>query len=60
MTTTVITHAHCSSDKEVEVVIVNRVTGEVHEKFVLQDGQSADRVVYDDREIKVNERLKVF
>jgi hypothetical protein len=60
MTTTVKVQAHCSSDKEVEVVIVNRVTGEVHEKFILQDGQSADRVVYDDREIKVAEKLKVF
>lgn len=58
MTTTVITQAHCSSNKEVEVVIVNRVTGEVHEKFVLQDGESANRVVYDDREIKVTEVLK--
>lgn len=58
MTTTVITQAHCASDKEVEVVIVNRVTGEVYEKFILQDGEQAQRVVYDDREIKVVEVLK--
>jgi hypothetical protein len=58
MTTTVITQAHCASDKEVEVVIVNRVTGEVYEKFILQDGEQAQRVVYDDREIKVTEVLK--
>ena len=55
MTTSVKVQAHCSAEKHVEVTIVNRVTGEVHEQFVLQDGQSADRVVYDDREIKVTE-----
>lgn len=55
MTTAVKVQAHCSAEKHVEVTIVNRVTGEVHEQFVLQDGQSADRVVYDDREIKVVE-----
>ena len=58
MTTTVITQAHCASNKEVEVTIVNRVTGEVYEKFILQDGEQAQRVVYDDREIKVVEVLK--
>ncbi|MOA14047.1 hypothetical protein D3C78_1341240 [compost metagenome] len=58
MTTTVTVAAHCSSDKEVKVSIVNRVTGEVYEEFVLQDGQSSHRVVYDDREIKVAEVLK--
>lgn len=55
MTTSVQVKAHCSAEKHVEVTIVNRVTGEVHKQFVLQDGQTADRVVYDDREIKVAE-----
>jgi hypothetical protein len=58
MTTTVITEAHCASDKEVHVMVVNRVTGEVYETFTLQDGEQARRVVYDDREIKVAEVLK--
>ena len=59
MTTTVTVAAHCTSDKEVKVSIVNRVTGEVYEEFVLQDGQSSHRVVYDDREIRTAEVLKV-
>lgn len=58
MTTSVKVAAHCASTKQVEVSIVNRVTGEVHEQFVLQDGEVADRVVYDDREIKVAEVVK--
>ncbi len=59
MTTTVTVAAHCASNKEVKVSIVNRVTGEVYEEFVLQDGQSSHRVVYDDREIRTAEVLKV-
>ncbi|MCO6704901.1 hypothetical protein [Streptomyces sp. CHB9.2] len=58
MTTTVTINAHCSSEKQVQVSIVNRVTGEVHEEFVLQDGQSSHRVVFDDREIKIGEVVK--
>lgn len=59
MTTTVKIYAHCSSDKEVHVLVYDAVTGEPHEKFVLQDGEQAERVVYDNRVIKTNEALKV-
>lgn len=58
MTTTVTINAHCASNKEVHVRLVNRVTGEVHEEFVLQDGQSSHRVVFDDREITIGEVVK--
>lgn len=58
MTTTVKVEAHCSSDKQVLVTIKNLVTGEIHESFVLQDGEKADRVVYDDRQLLTNEVLK--
>lgn len=58
MTTNVNVQAHCSSDKQVVVVIQNRVTKEVKELFFLQDGEKADRVVYDDLEISTHEELK--
>ncbi|MNP89071.1 hypothetical protein D3C85_14710 [compost metagenome] len=58
MTTTVNVQAHCSSDKQVVVVIQNRNTKEIKELFFLQDGEKADRVVYDDLEIATYEELK--
>lgn len=58
MTTTVRVEAHCASNKQVVVSIRNRVTGEEVETFTLQDGEKADRVVYDDRQIVTHEELK--
>lgn len=57
MTTTVKIEAHCSSDKEVFVSVADGGSGET---FVLQDGESAERYAYDDREITVKERSKTL
>jgi len=53
MTTTVKIEAHLSSDKEVLVDITD--DGNPAETFALQDGESAERYVYDGREITVKE-----
>lgn len=58
MTTTIKVSAHCSDDKEVQVSITDSVNGNVKENFVLQNGETADRVVYDDLVISVLERKK--
>lgn len=58
MTTTVNIAAHCASDKQVVVTVKDMVTGAIHESFILQDGEKADRVVYDNRQILTNEVLK--
>jgi hypothetical protein len=52
MTTIVTIEAHCSSDKEVKISVISGDTGEV---FIIQDGETAERVVYDDLEITVLE-----
>lgn len=57
MTTTVIIQAHCASTKEVHVSIVGNVTNV--EDFVLQDGETATRCVYDGLAITVFEMQKV-
>lgn len=56
MTTTVKVEAHCTSDKEVLVVIHS--AEKYIESFVLQDGEKAERVVFDDRYIIVREQMK--
>jgi hypothetical protein len=53
MTTNVVVTAHCAATKEVKVTITDPTAETEH--FVLQDGESADRVVYDGREISVKE-----
>lgn len=58
MTTTVIVKAHCANNKEVQVKITDIATGTEVDSFTLQDGEQADRVVYDDRELTVKEVLK--
>lgn len=52
MTSTVIIKAHCAATKEVRVQIIDGPTGET---LVLQDGETAERYVYDAREISVRE-----
>ena len=52
MTSTVKVTAHCSDDKHVEVSL----NGET--QAVIQNGESKDFYVYDDREISVKEVLK--
>lgn len=56
MTTTVTIAAHLSSEKEVRVKISDN--GSTVEEFALQDGEKADRHVYDGREISVQEVVK--
>lgn len=58
MTTTVKISAHCTEDKEVQVSIPDLVSGNVKESLTLQNGEVADRVVYDDLVISVLERKK--
>jgi len=56
MTTTVTIAAHHSAEKEVRVKITDN--GGTVEEFALQDGETADRYVYDGREISVQEVVK--
>lgn len=58
MPTTVTIQAHCSDDKEVVIAIHSIPRGQFYEKFVLNDGESTERYVYDDRTISVTEVLK--
>lgn len=58
MTTTVTINAHLATTKEVQVEINDNSTGTLVEKFTLQDGESAERHVYDGREIIVREVAK--
>jgi hypothetical protein len=52
MTSRVSVSAHCAKEKQVQVSINDKL------EKVLQDGESQDFYVYDDREIKVKEVLK--
>jgi hypothetical protein len=56
MTTTVIVHAHCASNKEVKVSIHDNGNEEVR---TLQDGEKAEVYAYDKRVITVLEVEKL-
>lgn len=56
MTTTVKIFAHMSSEKEVHITVNDN--DKIIEEIVLQDGESAERSVFDDRKISVMEVLK--
>lgn len=56
MTTTVTIAAHLSTEKEVRVKLTDN--GSTTEEFALQDGEKAERYVYDGREISVQEVAK--
>ena len=56
MTTTVKVTAHCSSDKEVKIVIKDTVAPE--QNITLQGGDSIEVYAYDDRQIVIKEVLK--
>lgn len=59
MTTTVTVTAHCSSDTEVRFGITNvPTTNELTEVVTLQDGETAEKYVYDGRIAVVLERKK--
>ena len=55
MTTTVKVEAHCSSDKEVVITVA---TDNGDSEVVLQDKETYENYVYDERVISVRERLK--
>lgn len=57
MTTTIKILAHCSSDKEVVVTIADELDRST-EQFVLQNGEAAERYVYDARKLCVCEVKK--
>lgn len=52
MTSKVTIEAHCSSSKEVHISVAGGYTGE---NRVLQDGESTEFYVYDEREVNVRE-----
>ena len=56
MTTTVTITAHLSTEKEVRVKLTDN--GQPVEEFALQNGETAERYVYDGREISVQEVAK--
>ena len=63
MTSQVKVSAHCSDNKEVRVTVtgvVNHETGEVGviEQFTLQNGETAERFIYDSRYVQAVEVLK--
>lgn len=60
MTTTVIVKAHCTNDKEVVVEIKGSYNGLSDAVFTLQDTQTLEQVVFDDREITVKEVMKTI
>lgn len=55
MTTTVIVKAHCANNKEVHVTLNDNG---VLSEDILQDGETIEKVVYENREIKVKEVIK--
>lgn len=56
MTTTIRIEAHCAAEKEVQVTLFT--PSQLIEAFALQDGEKAERLVYDDRVINVTEAVK--
>lgn len=57
MTSTVTIEAHCSSDKEVRVIIAPRGAETPKEVFVLKNGEKAIRHIYDDLVLSTHEQL---
>lgn len=56
MTTTVVVHAHCGDGIEVRITTYESL--KKLETLTIQDGETADRVVFDDRRIIVSEVYK--
>lgn len=56
MTSAVNVSAHCASNKEVVVVVTNG--GVVVEEYVLQDGETKNLAIWDERAVSSYERLK--
>lgn len=58
MTSIVKVTAHCGSDKEVVIKVVNDVQGTSHPHQTLQNRESTEVSVYDDWRVEVMERPK--
>ena len=60
MTTVVTIKAHCSPDKEVAVAVFDIIDDEprIVETFEIQDGETAERLAYDNRQISIQEIYK--
>ena len=58
MTTRVIVQAHCGENTEVHVEVANGSGRIDAECSVIEDGESVEKVVYDDRTITVREVQK--
>lgn len=56
MTSTVKISAHCPANKEVKVTVSEG--GRVIEELTLQDGETTDRYIYEDRSVLAREVLK--
>lgn len=59
MTSVIKVAAHCSAEKEVVVKVFDAISHEVKEEVVLQDGQTAEKHVYDNLIVTATERLRV-
>lgn len=58
MTSQVKVAAHCSDNKEVVVRVFNVATDQLVEEFTLQNGESREVLIYDDRAVATHERIK--
>jgi len=59
MTSTVTVTAHCAEDKEVVINVAEQSeTSGSNGVYILQDGETWEDVVYDNREITVKERVQ--
>ena len=58
MTTTVKIEAHCSNEIEVLINVIDQHGRTNDETFTIQDGESAERFVYDGRVVTVSEITK--
>lgn len=62
MTTTVIVKAHCAPEKEVHIDVIGDPCAPKFEPFkvVLQDGETHELVVYDNKAVTVSEAIKKY
>jgi len=58
MTSQVKVAAHCADTKEVLVQVFNITDGSLFEQFTLQNGESREVLIYDNRAVTTHERLK--
>lgn len=58
MTSVVKVNAHCADTKKVVVRVFDVKTDQLIEEFALQNGESREVLIYDDRAVATYERLK--